>query len=178
MERFQASRGLAEKEGSQEGLASSLHAIAMIHVQEGRWREAAAHMERVLSLDREVLEAANRSGAGEAALHAAEAKIANDLYDLARLHRRLGEPEAALARLQETLAIDLRLKRERGAAITHDNIGRILLALDRLDEAEKHYHEAIGLFEKLKDTARADEVKRGLEFLDLLRRRAGQAPRH
>ncbi|MBI3024825.1 MAG: tetratricopeptide repeat protein, partial [Candidatus Tectomicrobia bacterium] len=130
MERFQASRGLAEKEGSQEDLASSLHAIAMIHVQEGRWREATTHMERVLSLDRKVLEAAKRSGAGEAALHAAEATIANDLYDLARLHRRLGEPEVALARLQEMLAVDLRLKRERGAAITHNNIGRILLALD------------------------------------------------
>ena len=176
LERFEAAAELSDKEGSAEGLSSSLHAIAMVHVQEGRWREATAHMERVLALDRKTLEAAKRSGAAEAALHAAEAKIAGGLYDLARLHRRLGEPEAALARLQEMLAIDLRLKRERGAAITHNNIGRLLLALDRLDEAEKHYHEALGLFEKLKDADRADEVRRGLEFLGLLRRRAGQAP--
>ena len=174
MERFEASRALAEKEGSREGLASSLHAIAMIHVQREHFREALAALLRVLSLDRKALEEAQRAGKPAAELAALEAKVAGGLYDIARVHRRQGDAENTLRRLREALAIDLRLGRERGAAITHNNVGRILLALDRLGEAETHYKAALALFEKIKDEARAQEVRYNLEFLETVRRRAGK----
>ena len=174
MERFQASRELAEKEGNQEGVASSLHAIALLHAQEGRLREALESMLRVLSSDRKALEEAKRAGASEAVLRTLEAKIANVLYDIARIHQRQGEPDNTLRRLREALAIDLRLGREQGAAITHNNIGRLLLALDRLDEAETHYKAALALFVKLKDEGRAREVRNNLEFLETVRRRTGR----
>lgn len=178
MEKFQAARATAEKEGSREGLASSLHAIALIHAQEGRLRQALEPMNRVLALDRRALGEAKRGGAAEATLHALEAKVAADLYDLARIHRKMGDANSTLRRLLEALGIDERLGREQGAAITHNNIGRLLLALDRPDEAQAHYKAALAAFEKLEDEARAKEVRANLEFLETVRRsrRPARAP--
>jgi tetratricopeptide (TPR) repeat protein len=176
LESFEAAAELAAKDRNSEGVASSLHAIALVHVQAERWRSALEYMLRVLSLDRKKLEETKQAGAAETALRTAEAKIASDLYDVARLHRRLGMPESALSRLYEVLQIDLRLGREQGAGITHNNIGRLLLALDRLDEAESHYKEALAAFEKLKDEVRTREVRDNLEFLETVRRRAGKTP--
>ncbi|MBI3127518.1 MAG: tetratricopeptide repeat protein [Candidatus Tectomicrobia bacterium] len=170
LERFEAAAALAAKEGNSLGVTSSLHAIALVHIQAERWREALSYMLRVLSLDRKALEEARRAGAPQDALRLAEAKVASDLYDIARLHRRLGAPGDALRRLQEALQIDLRLGRDQGAAITHNNIGRLLLALDRLDEAEAHFKQALAIFQKREDKERALEVWNNLIFLERVRR--------
>ncbi len=100
--------------------------------------------------------------------------MASDLSDLARLHRRLGEPEAALGRLRDLLEIDLRLGRRRGSAITHNNMGRILTALGRTEEAEPHYRAALAMFEKLKDEKGVNTVRRNLSLLEEVRSRKGR----
>jgi len=169
---LRSSLEIAQRSRHREAAAAGHHAIAMIHIGQERWREALGHMEAALAADREILKEAKEKGRDEKTLHALEAKVAADLNDLARLHRRLGEPRAALDRLQEMLAIDLRLGRERGAAITHNNIARILLALDEFAEAERHYKASLALFEKLGDTERAREVRRGLALLEAVRRRS------
>ncbi len=111
---FRASLALAEREKIPAGRAASLHAIAMIHVQEKRWREALSALERALEMDREMLEEARRKDE-KAAVRALEGKAASDLNDLARLHRRPGEPARAL----RGAAPPGRPARERGGGRHH-----------------------------------------------------------
>jgi tetratricopeptide (TPR) repeat protein len=175
LQNFQTALVLSEKRKLQEGIATSLHGIAMTHIQRKEWHQALHFMERALIVDRQILAEAkkNRSNTevDKLKIRIAEIKVASDLNDLARLHQRLGEPEAALKRLGELLTIDLRLGRERGAAITHNNIGRILLAMDNYEKARRHYLVALGLFRKLNDEKRANAVRRNLKHLETIRKR-------
>jgi len=168
--RFRSSLEIAREGGNREGVASNLHALAMVDIQRKRWREAMGHMEKALAMDRDSLELGRKNGLAKERIRVLEAKVVTDLIDLARLHRRLYEPRAAVERLREALAIDLRLGRDRGAAITHNNIGRLLLALDDIEEAERHFKSSLRLFEKLKDEKSAGAVRRNLEFLGQVRR--------
>ena len=126
-------------------------------------------MERALAVDRRLFQKIKKTPARKklekAKVRLAETKVASDLNDLARIHQRLGEPEAALKRLGQLLSIALRLGREQGAAITHNNIGRIFMAMDNLENAKRHYLVAMALFKKTKDEKRMGAVRRNLVLL-------------
>ncbi len=175
LQKFKAALKISEKQNLQEGIATSLHSIALTHIQRKEWSQALQYMERALAVDRRLLQKVRKTPAekkiDKAKIRIAETKVASDLNDLARLHQRLGEPEAALKRLGELLAIDLRLGREQGAAITHNNIGRILLAMDNLEKARRHYLVALALFKKVKDEKKMEAVRRNLQLLERIRQR-------
>ncbi len=178
LQKFKASLQISEERNLPEGAATALHSIALTHIQRKEWRQALPFMERALAADRQLLQKARAARTNKkldkVKIRIAETKVASDLNDLARLHQRLGEPENALKRLGELLAIDLRLGREQGAAITHNNIGRIFLAMDNLEKARRHYLLAMALFKKNKDEKRAEAVRRNLQFLEAIRRRRNQ----
>lgn len=171
---LQTSLRISEKKKSREGVVSSLHSIAMVHIRREEWRKALGYLERTLELDRENLNAAKSVKAPEkqkaAGVRFYEARVAATLNNLGRLHQRLGESHASLRRYGEVLVIELRMGRELGVAITHNNIGRILFALDKLDDAKRHYLLALTLFRKLNDELRERAVRKNLDAMDRLYR--------
>ena len=171
---FRESLAAAELEGSQQGAAASLQAIAYAQIRKKEWRKALQAMNKALAADQDILKTALQQRENTQRINVLGGKVASDLYDLARLHRQLGEPEAALGRLRALLEIDLRLGRRRGSAITHNNMGRILTALDRTEEAEPHYRAALAVFEKLNDEKGVDMVRRNLSLLEEVRSRKGR----
>ncbi len=171
---FRESLAAAEQEGSRQGVATSLQATAYARIRKKEWRKALQAMNKALGADRDILKTALQKGENTQKINILEGKVASDLSDLARLHRRLGEPEAALGRLRDLLEIDLRLGRRRGSAITHNNMGQILTALGRTEEAEPHYRAALAMFEKLKDEKGVNTVRRNLSLLEEVRSRKGR----
>lgn len=171
---FQTSLQISEKKKSREGVVSSLHSIAMAHIRREEWREALGYLERTLELDRKNLNAAKSVKIPEkqkaAGVRLYETRVATTLNNLGRLHQRLGESHASLRRYGEVLVIELRMGRELGVAITHNNIGRILFALDKLDDARRHYLLALTLFKNLNDELRERAVRKNLGALDRLYR--------
>ena len=180
LRKFKEALKISETNNLQEGVATTLHSIALTHIQRKEWRQALQFMERALAVDRRLFQkfkkTSPRKKLDKAKVRLAEAQIASDLNDLARIHQRLGDPEAALKRLGELLSIDLRLGREQGAAITHNNIGRIFMAMDNLEKAERHYLVAMALLKKVKDEKRMEAVHRNLLFLQRIRRSRKKPP--
>jgi tetratricopeptide (TPR) repeat protein len=174
LRKFKEALKISETQNLQEGVATNLHSIALTHIQRQEWRLALRFMERALAVDQRLFQKIKKAPArkklNKAKVRIAETKVASDLNDLARIHQRLGEPEAALKRLGELLSIDLRLGREQGAAITHNNIGRIFLAMDNLERAKRHYLVAMALLRKVKDEKRMEAVRRNLLLLERIRR--------
>jgi tetratricopeptide (TPR) repeat protein len=152
--KFKEALKISETNNLPEGVATTLHSIALTHIQRREWRQALRFMERALAVDRRLFQKIKKTRArkklDKAKARMAETQVASDLNDLARIHQRLSEPEAALKRLGELLAIDLRLGREKGAAITHNNIGRIFMAMDNLEKARRHYLVAMALLKKVR----------------------------
>lgn len=174
---FRAALDYSKKQNLQEGIATALHSIALTHIQRKEWRQALTFLNRTLTVDRQILqntkEAPENEKLRKARTRIAETKVASNLNDLARLHQRLGEPEAALNRLGELLTIDLRLSRMQGAAITHNNIGRIFMAMNNLEKARRHYLFSLALFEKIKEKKSVETVRKNLQLLEKIRQRQG-----
>lgn len=180
LQKFHLSLQISEEQNLLEGAATSLHSISLTHIQRKEWRQALLFMERTLAIDRKLLGAlkadSKKNNLQGAKIRLAEIKVASDLNDLARLHQRLGDPRAALKRLGELLATDLRLGREKGAAITHNNIARIFLALDDLEKARRHFLLAMVLFIKNKDERRANAVRQNLKLLETIKKHKRESP--
>ena len=134
---------LAEAGADRDALAQVRNILGILARDEGKFRQARAHLEKSLELAREL---------GDASVHAAA------LNNLALACADSNEIDRAIALTEEAL----RISRERGdrhrEAALHNNLADLMRRAGRREEAMRHLKRAVTIFAGIDQSTREPEV--------------------
>jgi tetratricopeptide (TPR) repeat protein len=160
MRRFQECAQIAEQDGDRYAAMLATLNLGFAHLRAERLSEARAAFESALVMSRE--------------LSSPEVENAS-VGALAEIMRLSGDPEAALARFQESLALSEKSNDLIGQMAGQEAIAKTLRQLGRLSEARVAYLAAAGIAGELGDP-REQELHTALEELDEADRRVSPSP--
>ena len=84
------------------------------------------------------------------------------LINLSLVHHYLADQEAALRYGTQALNLSLEMGSKRLEGFAHNTLGKVLKASNRLEEAAKHYWEAVAIWREMEQSALLMEAEAGL----------------
>jgi len=148
LEMYERSLALRREAGDRLGEAETLNNIAVIHRTVGDWQEAL----RIYGQAREVL-----AGLGDP-----PQKTATLLNNIGFTYNSLGEPQRALAFLEDVLVLRREIGDRRGETISLNNLGHTWRNLGDLEKALAYHRQALKLAADLRNPRHEAVARLGL----------------
>ncbi len=136
LEKYKQSLEIEKKLGNKEGIAQTLHNIAIIHQKKGEYDEALEKYNQSMEISKKL---GDLQG------------IAQTLHNIAVIHQEKGEYDEALEKYKQSIEIEKKLGNQRGIGHTLHNIAAIYQNKGEYDKAFEMYKQSLYIDKKLGD---------------------------
>ena len=137
-----------------ESRAEIQNNIGKLLVQQGRWYDGLACLEKSLAIYRQTEDTEHLQ------------PRADTIYQIARTHHLMSNLDKARIHYRDALRIYEHIDNQRGIAACKTGLGRLMISLGFIDDARQELNQASDFYKTINDTKRVDEIQEVIEFVN------------
>ena len=148
---FQNASEIYTRDAFPEEWAEIQYHIGKLRVQQGAWYDGLAYLERSLAIYRQTENLEAR---------------ADTIYQIARTHHLMSNPEKARIHYRDALRIYQHLDNQAGIAACKTGLGRLMISIGFIDDALKELNQARQIYDTINNKPRVDEIQEILQLVN------------